>query len=88
MFNKLSVYVGSLALAFMASVGLAHAAADSDLTAALASTTAIAQDNKSTILNYFVSIFLIVLVLGIALAGMNWGMRKILGAFGGKKRRR
>jgi len=89
MSNKIAKLAVGLSAVGLAMSGLiCHAAADSDLTSGFASSTAIATDNKGLIISYIVSIFLVVLVIGIAKAGLNWGLRKITGAFGGGKRRR
>lgn len=86
--NKIAKY-GAVASTIVSSfAGYAVlAAADTDLSNAFASSTAIATDNKSLIVGYIVSIFLVVLVIAVAKAGLNWGLRKISGSFGGGKRR-
>jgi len=86
--EKLFKVGAAVSTGLFALTGTVLAAADADLEAGFASTTAIADDNKSLIINYIVSIFLVVLVIAIAKAGLNWGLRKIVGAFGGGRRRR
>lgn len=85
--EKLAYGAGVAASVGYAAIGVCQAAADTDLTNAMASTSAVATDNKSTILTYMVTIFLVVLVIAVAKAAMNWGLRKISGAFGGRRRR-
>jgi len=81
-------YGAAIGTGVLTMAGSVLAAADTDLSNGFASTTAIAEDNKSLIINYIVSIFLVVLVIAVAKAGLNWGLRKIVGAFGGGRRRR
>lgn len=62
-----------------------HAAADSDLSSGLASTSAIATDNKGAILTFFVTVGIAVMVISIAKAGLNWAIRKVSASVGGGK---
>lgn len=68
-------------------IGKAKAAADTDLVDALASTSLIASDNKSTIMGFFVSIGLVILVIVLAKGGLNWAIAKMAGIFGRRRRR-
>lgn len=83
------VIYGSSAAAFALAVSIAPALAapDSDLSSALASTSAIASDNKATIMNYIVAVGLVVLVIAIAKGGLNWAIGKIAGVFGRRRKR-
>lgn len=90
--KKLTKKIG---ISFMALVGVlglgtqfAHAAADADLTAGLASTTAIFTDNKSIIIGFFVGVIGIALIIGVAIAASQRGRRMITGAVGGGKKKR
>jgi len=74
-----------MALVFGAS---AHAAADADLVAGFASSTAIFTDNKGAIITYVVSIVLVVTVVTLIIRGLFFGKRMLSGVFGGGKRRR
>lgn len=67
---------------------LAHAAADADLVAGFASTTAIFSDNKSAIITYVVGIMLVIIVIGLIIRGLFFGKRQLMGVFGGGKKRR
>lgn len=78
----------ALAIGAMFSGIATHAAADTDLSTALASTSAMASDNKGTILTFFVAVGLVVLVIAVAKGGLNWAIAKISGSVGGKRRRR
>lgn len=85
--NKIVAYSSSLGLLGMGLVANVHAAADADLVSGLASTSAIASDNKATILTFITAIFTVILVIAVAKAGMNWALAKIAGAFGRRKRK-
>ncbi len=65
-----------------------HAAADADLTAGLASTTAIFTDNKSVIINWVVGIFAVLVVITLIFGALKWTRRQAGGIFGGGRRRR
>lgn len=88
---KLFKKVGIFALAaFGALVALgnnAFAAADADLTAALASSTAFWTDNKGTVVSIFLAFFIPILIIGIIFALLNRGRRMATGAAGGGRRR-
>lgn len=88
MFTKTSMSLGMALLGLVTYAGFAHAAADADLGTALASTSAMATDNKSQIILFFVAIGLVVLVIAVVKAALNYGIAKIAGSIGGKKRRR
>jgi len=87
--NRFSTKIGYGLMSIAALLGLnAHAAADTDLTNALASSTAMVTDNKAIILGYFVGLGVVVLVIKFGkkavLMAINWAV----GAFGGRKGRR
>lgn len=65
-----------------------HAAADTDLQAGLASTTAIFTDNKSVIINWVVGIFAVLVVITLIFGALKWTRRQAGGIFGGGRRRR
>lgn len=93
MWNKLKTWsmgVSAFVLGLFSFLGAkaTHAAADSDLGTALASTTAIFTDNKSQIMLFFVGIFLVIIVIGVAIAAMNRGKKMIVGTVGGGGKRR
>lgn len=79
----------ALALAFggFLTATATHAAADADLVSALASTSAMATDNKGSILEFFVAVGVVVLVIAVAKGGLNWAIRKISASVGGGRRR-
>lgn len=85
---KALVYGFSTLSLFGLLVNATHATADADLGIALASTTAMIDDNKSQIMLYFVSVSLVVLILLVAKRSIMWGIAKIAGAIGGRRRRR
>lgn len=60
--------------------GNAKAAADADLAAGLASTTAIFADNKSQIVLWIVAIFGFVIVIRLVIRLLGYGKRHITGA--------
>jgi len=83
MFKKIGMFM-SLAAAFaLAAVGQAHAAADTDLAAALASSTTMVTDNKSQLLTFIVGIGVVVLVIGLAKGGVilaiKWVKKSVAG---------
>jgi len=92
--NKLKSYLmkGGLALgAFLGVVqaNAAKAAADADLTAGLASTTAIFTDNKSVIITWIVGIFAVTIVVALVIRALGFGKRAAVGMIpGGRKGRR
>lgn len=63
-----------------------HAAADADLTAGLASTTAIFTDNKGTIITWMVGIFGVLVIIAIVFAALRFVRRKAGGIFGSGKK--
>lgn len=65
-----------------------HAAADPDLTIAIASTTAILDDNKSLVLGYMVSVFLFAFIVMLLKVSLLWGLKTIARAIGGGGGRR
>lgn len=62
-----------------------HAAADTDLTGALASTTAIFSDNKGVIINWLVGIVGILIVITLVFGAVKWARSQVGGIFGRKK---
>jgi len=90
MFKKVStkLMVLGATLGSMVAGSFARAAADSDLTTALASTSALATDNKSIILTFLVAVGTVVLVIAVAKGGLNWGIAKVAGSIGGRRKRR
>jgi len=82
------VSVGLMSLAFLLVGSSVFAAADTDLTNSLASTTAMATDNKGIILTFLVSIGVVVLVIAVAKGGINWAIAKIVGSIGGRRRKK
>ena len=64
-----------------------HAAADAELQAGLASTTAIFTDNKGVVINWAVGIFSILIVITLIFGALRWSRRQAGGIFGGKRRR-
>jgi len=81
-------YVFPAFVSAMLLAGTAKATADADLGIALASTTAILTDNKSQFRLYFVSISVVVLVIIVAKRAIAWGVGKIAGSIGGRRKRR
>lgn len=64
-----------------------HAAADTDLQAGLASTSAIFTDNKGAIINWIVMIFGALVVITLILAAARWIRRQAGTIFGGGKKK-
>jgi len=86
---SLAMWGGFLTLLGMGGlVSYTHAAADADLVAGFASSTAIFTDNKGAIITYVVSIVLVVTVVTLIIRGLFFGKRMLSGVFGGGKRRR
>lgn len=88
--NKLlqKISVGLMAFCFMLLGSSVFAAADSDLSTALASTTSMATDNKSTILTFLTGVAVVVLVIAVAKGGINWAIAKVAGSISGRRRKR
>lgn len=63
------------------------AATDTDLTNAIASTTAIIGDNKGEILTFIAYVFGAVLIITLVIVALNWAIRRIAGAFGTRRRK-
>lgn len=85
--TKLFAILSALGLSsFVAKATLA--AADSDLTTAMASGTSMINDNKGTVLTFIVAVFTAVLVLTLVIVGLSWAIRKIKGSFGGGGKKR
>lgn len=66
---------------------VAKAAADTDLAAGLASTSAIFSDNKSNVITFYIAVGTVLVVFALALGAIYWVRRQAKGAFGGGKRR-
>lgn len=86
-------YLSKIGLAVMAVLGLlgtkaVNAAADADLTAGFASTTAIFTDNKSAIIDWLVGIFLVLIIIALVFGALKWTRRQASGIFGGGRKRR
>lgn len=88
MLDKVSYGIGMSAFSLLTYAGFAHAAADTDLSTALSSTTAMASDNKASILTFIVGVGLVVLVIAVAKGGLNWAIAKVAGSIGGRRRKR
>jgi len=86
MLKKISIGVMSLLALF--GVKSAYAAADADLTAALASSTLVLTDNKGQILTWLVALFGVVILITIVIGALSRARRQIGGAVGGGKKRR
>jgi len=84
--NKISL--GAMALMALVFGTQAHAAADADLVAGFASTTAIFTDNKSAIISYVVGIMLVIIVIGLIIRGLFFGKRQLMGVFGDGRRKK
>jgi len=82
------MYLGMFVAALVVVANKALAAADSDLTSALASSTAVLTDNKGQVLTWFAGIFGIVILFVIVKRLLGSGKAQIAGAIGGAKRRR
>ena len=88
LFNKFGLMALSV-VGVAGSMALGHysqAAADTDLTASLASTTAIITDNKGVILSFIVGALLAVFIIALSIRGLKWVFGMILGLFGKHKR--
>lgn len=64
-----------------------HAAADTDLTTSLASTTSMVSDNKSIILTFIVGIGVVALVIRLAKSAVVLAIKWATSALGGSKNR-
>jgi len=91
MLKKIKAYIGRisvflLGLAF-ALPGVASAAADTDLVDVIATSTQIAQDNKSVMIGFYVALGLVSLGIGLSkgaiLTAIRWIKRAL---FGGRRR--
>ncbi len=75
--------VGIAALALFGVMGLtthfAHAAADPQLTASLATTTSMIKDSAYAFIPYILGVFSAVIVLVLIIKGIMWGIKKIKG---------
>jgi len=82
--------IGLMALGVMGFLGLAanhaKAAADTDLTSALASTTAIFTDNKSIIVLFLVGVFAVAIVIVLLRKALGFGKAQVAGAMGGGRK--
>lgn len=80
LFNKLGLLALGVVGAVVSFGNSAKAAADADLAAGLASTTAIFADNKSQIILWIVGIFGIVIVIRLVIKLLGYGKRHIVGS--------
>lgn len=82
--------IGYGLMAFLGMVGatIANAAADTDLTSAISSSTTILTDNKGAVMGWFATIFGIVILFVIVKRLLGSGKAQIAGAIGGVRRRR
>lgn len=80
--------MSAFVLGLVALADKAKAAADADLVAGFASTTAIFTDNKSAIISYVVGIMLVIIVIGLIIRGLFFGKRQLMGVFGGGRRKK
>lgn len=85
--NKLSLFVTAFVFGLLSVVGTASAAPDPDLVNTIASTTAIANDNKATMISYYVALGMIALAIGLSkgavLVSIRWIKRAL---FGGRRK--
>jgi len=95
MFNKMknifeakNLALGLAIAGAVVSVVPVHAAADSDLTAQLATGTSMISDNKGTIMAFFASVIVLVFVIAAAKRGLGWASAKGLSAISGKRKKR
>lgn len=86
--NVSKIAGGASAVGAMLIAGATHAAADADLVAAGASTTAIFTDNKGEIITIFVGIITAITIIGVVFALLNRAKRMAIGVVSGGKRRR
>jgi len=91
MIKKLKNMIGITAafvLGLFAVAKNAMAAADTDLTAAIASSTGVLTDNKGAVMGWFATIFGIVIIFVIVKRLLGSGKAQIAGAIGGVRRGR
>lgn len=86
--NLKKIGVGLMGLFGMIMATTAKAAADADLTAALASSSAVLTDNKAEVLAWFATIFGFVILVVIVIGLLGRARRQVGGAVGGGRRRR
>jgi len=89
--NKIKNYayvVGAFVVGLLVVGNNAKAAADADLTAGLASTTAIFTDNKGEIITWVVGVFAAVIVMSLVIRALFFSKGMALGIFGGRRKRR
>lgn len=84
---KLSLFVFALAVLVAPSIAV-HAATDSDLAAAFASSTSILTDNKSAVIGYVATFIGITTLVALAFAGMRWGKGQVVGLLARRKGRK
>jgi len=85
--NKTIAYVSTISGLALVLASKVSAAADADLASSTQSMITILQDNKGTIITYFVSIFGVVVIVGLAKAVLSWGTAKIIGIMGKRRRK-
>jgi len=89
MLKKISMFAFALLCALpVLGPHIAKAAADADLVAGLASSSAIYTDNKSTLIGYVVGLILVTTVIALVIRALFFGKRQITGVFGGGRRKR
>jgi hypothetical protein len=86
--NKIGLGLTAGALAVLGLANYAHAAADADLVAGMASTTAIFTDNKGAIITGIVGVFTAVIVLMLVFKLLQFAKRQMAGLFGGGRRKK
>ena len=86
--NLKKIGVGLMGLFGMISATAVKAAEDTDLTSALASSSAFLTDNKGAVLGWFATIFGFVILVVIVIGLLGRARRQVGGAVGGGRRRR
>lgn len=86
--SKALLAFGAVSALIFGLVNTCRAAADVDLVAAAASTSAIFADNKGTVINMVVVVITAVLIFSLAVAIMLWAQYQAVGSIGGRGRRR
>lgn len=84
--TKISLAVFSF-LCLIPFVNSAHAAADTDLASGTATLLAYGADNKGLIIGFIVGVILIVLAIAMSKSAISWGMAKLVGTFGRRKKK-
>jgi len=87
-FSKFNVALMAVMAFVFGASNVVKAAADPDLTASLASTTAIITDNKGVILSFIVGALLAVFIIALSIKALRWVFGMILGLIGGRRKGR